>query len=172
MQIISVDLDYFYPNNNSIFDYCVEENFHLQDCKKIDFNKIKEIKKLLKNKKIILLNTHDELINYINFKDEVINYDFHHDVIYDKEDFNLLNHFKYLDTETRESCWAGYAIKFLKIDYNWISDTDSYIENITKKVNFKINLTFEVKTDTIYLIKSLNYINKNQFKFLWRCLFE
>ena len=169
--IVCVDLDYFYPNNNSKFDYCIEENFYKQDNEFVDYNKLKYIKHIIKNKKIILLDTHDEILSYINKNDVVVNFDFHHDISYYKEDINNFKIFKWLEKDYKESCWAGYAIKYLNIDYYWIGDNNSYVDSLLNKFSFKNDLTIEIKTDTIYLIRSENYINEKQFEFVWRWLF-
>lgn len=169
--IVSIDLDYFYPKNNSIFDYCIEENFHKQNNDFIDYKKLNYIKHIIKNKKVILLDTHDKLLNYIKKNDVVVNFDFHHDISYYKEDKKNFKIFRWLDTQYKESCWAGYAIKYLNIDYYWIGDELSYIDDLLKTFSFKTNLTFEIKTDIIYLIRSKDYINETQFKFVWRWLF-
>lgn len=170
--VISVDLDYFFPYNNSIYDYAIEDNFYNQSINMVDYDKLKQIKHLIKNKKVILLETHNQLLQFINKGNIVVNFDFHHDISYYKDDLQQFLIFKYLDDSYKESVWAGYAIKYLNIDYYWIGDKMSYIDNNINKFKYKINLTFNLDSDTIYLIRSKNYINEQQFQFIWRYLFD
>lgn len=169
--IISVDLDYFYPENNSIFDYCITDNFYLQDNSKVDYTKLNQIKHLLKNKNVKLLQTHDELLQFIKPSDVVVNFDFHHDIVYETEDIKKFPVFRFMETTYKEACWAGYAIKYLNIDYYWIGDENSYFDPRITKLKFKKELTFDLDSDIIYLIRSEKYLNEKQFEFVWRYLF-
>ena len=164
--IISIDLDYFYPNNNSIWDYILKNSFNEQSIE-TDLNIVNKIKYLIKNKKLILLNKHNELLKFIKSNDIVVNFDFHHDIFYSKEDEKLIDYFDYMDEDFKESCWAGYAIKYLNIDYHWIGHHDS-----NNDINYENELTFELNSDIIYIIKSENYINNKQFNYIWGLLNE
>lgn len=164
--IISIDLDYFYPNNNSVWDYVLEDSFNEQSIE-TDLNIVNQIKYLIKNKKLVLLNKHNELLKFIKSNDIVVNFDFHHDIFYSKEDKKLIDYFDYMDEDFKESCWVGYAIKYLNIDYYWIGHSNS-----DNDINYKNELTFELNSDIIYIIKSENYINNKQFNYIWRLLNE
>lgn len=164
--IISIDLDYFYPNNNSIWDYVLKDSFNEQSIE-TDLNIVNQLKYLIKNKKLVLLNKHNELLKFIKSNDIVVNFDFHHDIFYSKEDEKLIDYFDYMDEDFKESCWAGYAIKYLNINYYWVGHPNS-----NNDINYKNELTFELNSDIIYIIKSENYINNKQFNYIWRLLNE
>lgn len=176
MNIWTFDLDYCFPENSSIFDYSDIDTFSKQNTPVYLYG-IKLLKKLISGKQIIFLNTHDEILKYINNGDNVVNIDFHHDISYlvnektDLKYYYIDNMYDYLPSEYKESNWAGYAITNLNINYFWIGHKDSYIDDCIQDFNFKrLEYTDILKNkypyDIIYLIKSENYVTEKQLNLI------
>lgn len=165
--IITFDIDFLFPNNKSRFDFYLDKTFQKQSSEINLFN-LNLFKDVIKNKKFIILGTHDEIIKYIKPYDEVLNIDHHHDLLYDIEDKDeVINNWNNLFDETKEATWAYYCIHNKKIKYYWCGNKDSYVNIELYGINFnqidkKDIYMFLKKTDIIYLIKSRNYVTDKQ----------
>lgn len=188
MNILTFDLDFIFPEMNFI-----ENDDEIKNCEVLkflnqqSFNLYKEILKL-NFKKIIVLEKHDDILSYIDYKKikEVYNIDFHHDIYYLDEQKSAveLNLFENLEKEDKEACWF-YQLYNLNnnIKYNWIGHENSEIVLSTLKYGFKFyleegstlnpfNILNEIKIknfDVLYIIKSEGYINNKQIDY---CLKE
>lgn len=163
--IITLDLDYMFPNNKSIYEFYNVENFENQttDIQHLDF-----VIELLNGKNVMFLDTHDQIVEYIASGDIVINIDHHHDLLYDDRRRYTFSKWQLMPRQEKEASWAYYSIIKKKIKYFWCKNNNSYEDINLMNVKFKYIteekiLQLKENCDTIYVIKSLDYINKKQF---------
>lgn len=188
MNLITFDLDFIFPEmnfieNEELIQNCNIDNYINQQAWNLYLSILN-----LKFKKIIILEKHDDVLNYINYKKikEVYNIDFHHDIYYLDEQKSAidLNLFNDLPKEDKEACWFYELFNYNKeIKYNWIGNEKSELVLSTLKYGFKFYLEEgstlnpyyildELKQkefEVLYIIKSEGYINSKQIEF---CLKE
>ena len=153
-----------FPDNMSIFDFYNSKNFENQ---KYSIEHVDFVKNLIKDKKLIILETHDEIVEYINDGDTIINIDHHHDLLYNKEGLTVIKKWDFSLPEEKEAVWALFCIMNKNIVYYWCKNNNSYEDMNLYGIKFeyideKSILDLRDKYDIIYLVKSKNYVTQKQ----------
>ena len=164
MNIVSIDFDIimapsieFYNNilhkNKKIFDeplmqVCNADLIHYTRLTKWITKKARA----LNSENIVFIESHEQILNYINQDDTLINIDHHHDLGYTTEDKNI-------------NCgnWANYLLKNNIIkEYIWINNHNStpavYTESKYKIRDFKSYDLSEIHPDKIIICYSSQWI--------------
>ena len=173
MNILSIDLDFLTENLSK-----KENDFEIIE--PLKFNIINNLIKN-KNKNLVFLKTHGEIVNYIKEPVYIYNFDHHHDVFYENEIKNeikkciLMN--EKISNEFLESCWVYYLYKkeLLKEYYCFLNNNSSLHKDILKygfkfffnyynQYNpYKLNL-YNINFDKIFIIESPDYTDKEKIK--------
>lgn len=151
--ILSIDFDfimspcinlynsYCYGNQNPsiIWENIKHEIGDIEQHLKYDAASLLLLDKIIKRSgiiNIIKINSHDDLIREIienqeednsNVLYKVYNIDFHHDILYDKEDCSKLRYFN----EKKCSNWVGYLYyKGLLKEYHWYKANNSQLPDL------------------------------------------
>ena len=167
MNILSIDLDFLTENLSK-----KENDFEI-----IEPLKFNIINNLIKNKNIVFLKTHGEIVNYIKEPVYIYNFDHHHDVFYENEIKKCILMNEKISNEFLESCWVYYLYKkeLLKEYYCFLNNNSSLHKDILKygfkfffnyynQYNpYKLNL-YNINFDKIFIIESPDYTDKEKIK--------
>lgn len=157
MKILTIDIDWLFDKNNSIYEYVIPSNFQKQDTSQINKTNLAFFDLLIsKHDNFEILETHSLVLNYISEKDTVCSVDHHHDISYnefDKISFKYFDSFEY-DEEYREAVWAGYAIDQMEIDYVWCKNNNSYIDDFCRQFEYRtIDIEKVIEEDLLYFLR-------------------
>lgn len=185
--IVTYDMDFAFPKNNSYYDYVDKDKFNKQSLDNVDNYNIDLLRKILSIcKNVLIVNTHDEVLNFVDFNEynNVINFDHHHDIMYSNDTIIDINNwiefdeYKYeLPTQDKESMWAGYLIRKNNINYTWIrnklsSDFEySELFKYNEILNTEINVD-DIKCDMVVIVRSPKYCSKKQIEFIKNKIME
>lgn len=172
--ILTIDLDYLSNVMNINGGEFIYDEF------KFEF-----IKKLLSknNSKKIILETHGEVVDYIDTKANIINIDHHHDIYYSegmkREVDKIVKYNLEISRSDLEPCWIYYLYVKNLINDTWIVlNENSDIGRSVLKHGFKFfdvfgspfnpyNLgLFNIDIDTIFIIKSPRYMTNDYYEFI------